>query len=1097
MKAFSTYFSHSRLSHWCCLVIFALFAVNTAVASHDDCSGAVALVCGDIVSGNNEGANTEALPACGMVFPGQTHWYTIVGTGGDITASTCSSNTDFDTQIGVFTGTCGALSCVAGNNNDLTCDNPRFSTVTFPSTAGVTYFIVVAGVLAADGDYELSIVCGPFGPANDECEDAESIACGDSVEGTTVGASDGSGLGFCGTSLDGSPGVWYEFDGDGSTVTASTCNRADFDTKIGVFSGSCGDLVCEDGNDDGDGCAGFTSEITFTSVPGTTYYIFVTGFLGDFGDFELSITCETPATNDDACDADALALGVTTPFDLTGTSAQAGEPSPGAGTGASSCDSQDGWCSFETDVDASVWYTFVAPENGCVDIELTGGDSQLAVWSVDDCGDFGSYVEVAANDDGGDGLAGALFNLSLEPGETYYVQVDDFGGGPTFASGDITVSESDGCVVPPPPAAACGDAPQVFCGDKISGDTRLGSVNTLSCGPGASNNLGLAKGLWYAFEGNNTEITLSTCFPILDFDIKLGVFAGPCEALTCVGVSSNLGAAACTFLSGRADEMSFLAFQGTTYYIYVTGINGAAGFFEMSLECGAPVNDECVGALPVACGETVSGSTATASDNSGDFIACDESYDDGPGVWYQIVAPADGTLTASTCNQADFDTKLHVFEGACGVLSCVAGNDDGPGCGGFTSEVTWPTLEGLTYYVYVSGFLGDSGDFDLTIDGDCGDEPPVCFEAEEVFCGDVVSGSTVGEPTLDLETCGTTLNTGPGVWYSFVGTGDVVTASTCNSASYDTKIGIFTGCNIDDFECVAGNDDGTGCAGFTSEVEFLGEDGVTYYIYVTGFLTASGTFDLSITCSTPPPPIPACLDAAEIFCGDVITDSTVGEPTLDLETCGTSLSSSGGVWFKFTGLGDNVTVSTCGAGTDYDTKIGVFTGDCSIFGLACIGGNDDDCGLQSSVTFAAMNGVEYLIYVTGFGTNSGTFELSVECDGMAPLVVDENGLSEMNTTQIYTTEHSDNVAVGDFYPNPSAHNTNVQIYAPVEAEAQIQLFDAIGRLAHRTEVDLYSGVNTVELQIANLPVGSYYARILIGKEAFQKKLVIVKQGSNT
>ena len=90
------------------------------------------------------------------------------------------------------------------------------------------------------------------------------------------------------------------------------------------------------------------------------------------------------------------------------------------------------------------------------------------------------------------------------------------------------------------------------------------------------------------------------------------------------------------------------------------------------------------------------------------------------------------------------------------------------------------------------------------------------------------------------------------------------------------------------------------------------------------------------------------------------------------------------------------------------------------------------------------------------------------------------------------TEASDNVSIGDFYPNPTDHNTSVQIYAPTESEAQIQLFDGVGRLAHRSEVDLYSGVNTVELQVANLPVGSYFARIVIGKETFQKKLVIVK-----
>lgn len=1123
MKAFSTYLS-TRLNHWCCLVVLALFAVNTALAqpANDECSDAIALVCGDVVTGSNLGADTEDLPQCGMIFPGQTVWYTITGTGGDITASTCSGLTDFDTQLGVFSGSCGDFTCVAGNNNTLDCDNPRFSTVTWASEAGTTYYIVVAGVLGADGDFELSVDCEEVAPDNDLCADAEPIACGDVVIASTETANNEPGLGTCTTSLGVGPGVWYSIVGTGGTISVTTCGAAtDFDTKLGVFSGSCGSLVCVGGDDDEFGTCSFSglqSRVTFGSTVGETYYIYVTGFSTSTGTFELSVECANPLANDDVCDALPLSMGAT-PFDLTTATAQAGEVSPGPGTGDFSCDSQDGWCSFEVDVDASIWYTFVAPASGCVDILLDGGDSQMAIWSVGDCSDFSTFTEVAANDDGGDDLAAGLEDLLLTPGETYYLQVDDYAGGPTFASGNINFSEGDGCVIPPPPAQTCGEATAIACGDKVEGDTRNGSINPLNCGPGAQNNLGTAPGLWYAFEGNNTLVTLNTCSPVLDFDVHIGVFAGPCEALSCVAISSNLGPQACPFFFGRADEVTFPAFEGTTYYVYVTGVLGAAGNFEMNVTCGA-INDECENALPIACGETVSGSTDDASPDV--FPACGTVDNGAAGVWYEIVAPADGMLTASTCNQADYDTKLFIFEGACGALACIAGNDDGLGCSGFTSEVSWATTEGITYYILVTGFSSSSaGDFDLTVSGDCGsggggggdcdDADGIIDDVCDADClelnvptGFTNDGATVQAGEVDPGP-GTTCTSGDGwcdfepqpfldntVWFTFVAPdGGCVDVGAIGA---DLQIAVYSATDCNDFSTFAeiGGDDDNG-TGVTPLLEGLAvTPGETYYVQIDGYNGATaeaGTVTVN-ECGVSPI-IPACEEATEIFCGDVVTGSTDGITPLPLETCITSLSSAGGVWYTFTGLGDNITVSTCGAGTDYDTKIGVFSGDCTLAGLVCVGGNDDDCGLQSSVTFAAMNGTEYYIYVSGFGSNTGTFELSVDC-AVALQGGDENGLSEINKTQLNPTEASDAMAIGDFYPNPTAQNTNIQIYAPREAEAQIQLFDAVGRLAHRSEVDLYNGVNTVELQVANLPVGSYFAKIVIGKEVFQKKLVITK-----
>ncbi len=89
-------------------------------------------------------------------------------------------------------------------------------------------------------------------------------------------------------------------------------------------------------------------------------------------------------------------------------------------------------------------------------------------------------------------------------------------------------------------------------------------------------------------------------------------------------------------------------------------------------------------------------------------------------------------MKAALCGSS-YDTKIGVFSGVCGSLTCVAGNDDdlGPGgtgiCdGGVVSSTSWMASEGITYYIYVTGFSSGTGSFDLTIL--CGDANAACSE---------------------------------------------------------------------------------------------------------------------------------------------------------------------------------------------------------------------------------------------------------------------------------------------------------------------------------------------------------------------------------
>jgi len=142
------------------------------------------------------------------------------------------------------------------------------------------------------------------GVSNDLCSSAIPMNCGSSVNGTTIGATfDNAGPCGIGFSNDGnpntSPGVWYSFVATSSLSRLYTCNQASFDTKISVYTGACGELVCVDGRDDAPGCAGFTTDLTFATVPGTTYLVLVHGYNTAVGNFTLTLEClctSSPAT---------------------------------------------------------------------------------------------------------------------------------------------------------------------------------------------------------------------------------------------------------------------------------------------------------------------------------------------------------------------------------------------------------------------------------------------------------------------------------------------------------------------------------------------------------------------------------------------------------------------------------------------------------------------------------------------------------------------------------------------------------------------------------------------------------------------------------
>jgi hypothetical protein len=110
--------------------------------------------------------------------------------------------------------------------------------------------------------------------------------------------------------------------------------------------------------------------------------------------------------------------------------------------------------------------------------------------------------------------------------------------------------------------------------------------------------------------------------------------------------------------------------------------------------------------------------------------------------------------------------------------------------------------------------------------------------------GSYLFGSTSTAATIDaVPSCGSASGpTAPGVWYTIIGNGDAITASTCTGTEFDSQISVFSGF-CDQLACVVGNND---ACGSQSRVDFQSIQDQTYHVLVHGVGGASGTFALGI-----------------------------------------------------------------------------------------------------------------------------------------------------------------------------------------------------------------------------------------------------------
>ncbi|HUN80059.1 MAG TPA: zinc-dependent metalloprotease family protein [Phycisphaerae bacterium] len=212
----------------------------------------------------------------------------------------------------------------------------------------------------SDTNFTISMV-------NDNCAGAKIIGVGSYTDNTRTATNDGTAS--CGQSTA-SPDMWYLFLAPCTGTLNLDTHGSAFDTALSVHSACPGtaanEIIC---NDDCVPGSDLQSCLSIPVISGNTYLIRVAGYQGASGFLTLNAFMQPPAN--DNCNA-APVIGNGT-YSFTNCGATTDGPDEPAS------------CTFfsYSQIDADVWFRYVAPCTGTVRASLCGSgyDTKMAVYN--------------------------------------------------------------------------------------------------------------------------------------------------------------------------------------------------------------------------------------------------------------------------------------------------------------------------------------------------------------------------------------------------------------------------------------------------------------------------------------------------------------------------------------------------------------------------------------------------------------------------------------------------------------------------------------------------------------------------------------------
>ena len=448
------------------------------------------------------------------------------------------------------------------------------------------------------------------------------------------------------------------------------------------------------------------------------------------------------ATNPDfICLADTLELdGSPVDFDLSTAGTEASEVS-------------GVW--YEDDpADNTLWYKVVAPSTGCIDVKVSSindTDTQLALWSTSaatSCNDFENFELLASHEDFFvmETYNAHLINVAgLNPGETYYVQLDGYDSNnaigtieATTCSGELAPDNDGVCS---PQAIIVDGAPVSYNNtyatadyDEVQGANWTAGYNGTDAGhlpdfDAAQNSL------WYTFKAplngcvsviaNVSQKSIDEQYDLNNADslVQLAMWEVDPE-LSCdnydnfVLIASNNGNITAQ-VDTHLNNIQYLT-ANATYHIQLDG--GFAGVMTAGtieiIECATNPDFICLADTLELDGSPVDFDLSTAGTEASEVSGV--WYEDDPAdntLWYKVVAPSTGCIDVKVSSIYDADTQLALWSTSA-ATSCndfenfelLASHEDFfVMVTGYAHLINVAGLNpGETYYVQLDGYESDN-----------------------------------------------------------------------------------------------------------------------------------------------------------------------------------------------------------------------------------------------------------------------------------------------------------------------------------------------------------------------------------------------------
>ncbi len=675
---------------------------------NDAICNAITINCGDNLEGTTVNAIPSILgePSCSAGTENDV-FYSFNATEGNTYTITVNGE-NYDGVLAIYSGFC------FGPLTELACADNGFSpniaeTIEYTAEEDGVIYIQTYDWSATEGDFNITLDC-VF--ANEDPCDAQLISCGETVNGSTVGAASSVvGVPSCGSGTDSD--VFYKLEAIAGVNYTVTVNGSNYDGIIAAYTGSCsGSLTELDCSDVGIG-TGLIETINFSVAFNRTVYIQTYDWSSTGGEFTLIVSCAN-LPYDDPCEARSLVCGES----FSGSSAGATQSSIGSPT-----------CTNGSQND--VFFTFTAEANSTYSITVNGDqfDGVLAAYAGN-CD--GELTELDCSDSGLSSGIAETVEVTVGTATEILLQVYDyFGNGVS----DFTITLE----CPVPDNDDCGDAEVLSVNqhNDCEGNETIGTT-TGATSSGADACESSSPDVYYSFNSGDNTAVIVNLEAISADDLVLSLFEASCGST----------AIFCAISTSQSPLIEVEPF--TTYYVRVHSFSAdLAGTFSLCVEnafdcpalganigdacndenpltlndvvlancscSGAPVNDECTNATslsvnePEDCaGNETLGTTSGAS--SSDEANCETTS---PDVYYSFNSGSYENVIINLNTISAGDLVISVFEENCDgavLVSCSIG---------VNQNLNVVVNPGTNYIVRIHSFIsvGNQGDFNICVEG--------------------------------------------------------------------------------------------------------------------------------------------------------------------------------------------------------------------------------------------------------------------------------------------------------------------------------------------------------------------------------------------